>query len=78
MKFCCFPGQGGHADGAAARGGSEGAGRNGASVRASVQGFGPERCSLADGRAQFRCCGRGRLQACASGACHQVTVMLFY
>ena len=75
MKFCYLPGQGGHADGAAACGGSEGAGRNGPSVRASVQGFGPERCSLADGRAQLRRCSRGRLQACASGARHQVRVM---
>lgn len=70
MKCLDLPGRGGHADGAAARAGSKGAGRNGPSVRASVQGFGPERCSLADGRAQFHSCERGRLQACTSQACH--------
>ncbi len=47
----------------ARRDSSEGADRYGPSVLASVEGIGPERCSLADGRAQFHCCERVRLQA---------------
>ena len=50
------------------KGGSQGAGWDGPSVLASGKGMGPERCSLADGRAQFHRCERGRLQAAHAGS----------